>query len=236
MGSWRNGSATEWHSVGYEFESRRLHRRKEFLMYLVILFGALILFARFMGDKIGDVTLFGVTFGVTVVVTAMLLPLRDAIHQIRGRRYVLLTIFLAGTIIYVFFPTIDYPELQLPSTMAYVAALVWMELVDSLFYAIFRRWGWGPGVVISDLVAAPLLAIVFIWLIFGELQSRGLTALVGYDSRWEWTWDYIVNGDLLAKYLTLVVIYVILFTTNLPTRMSGLPMFKRADQEVQHAE
>src|SRR5687768_4136787 len=105
-------------------------------MYLVLLFGALIIFARFMDDKVGDVTIFGVTFGVTVVVTAMLLPLRDAIHQIRGRRYVLITIFLSGCIVYAFFPSIDYPELQLPSTMAFVAALVWMELVDSFFYAV----------------------------------------------------------------------------------------------------
>jgi hypothetical protein len=205
-------------------------------MYLVLLFGALIIFARFAGNKVGDIELFGVTFGVTVVVTAMLLPLRDAIHQIQGRRFVILTIFLSGTVVYVFFPNIDVPELQLPSTMAFVAALIWMELVDSLFYATFRRWGWAAGVVISDLVAAPLLGIVFIWLIFGELESRGLHLAVGYDSRWEWTRAYVLHGNLAAKYLTLVAIYVILFTTNLPTRMSGLPMFKRADSEVRHAE
>jgi uncharacterized PurR-regulated membrane protein YhhQ (DUF165 family) len=166
-------------------------------MWLVVLFGLIVAVSRFAAHEVGYVTYFGYTFTAGTGLLAALLPLRDIIQERNNRRYALVAMFVGLLIGVMFFGG---------NGLVIAIALFWTEVVDFAVFTSLRKYGWGVAMVASDLISAPLTPLIGFWLINGTVGMP--------------------NGQLIAKLATLAIIYAVFFATNLPEKITGLPLWR----------
>ena len=116
----------------------------------------------------GAIMLFGIVpvgFGLMapagVYFAGLVFSLRDALHETRGRRWVVVAILLGAAI-----SAALSPHLALASGLAFLFS----ELADFAVYAPLRERTRLGAVVASNTVGVVVDSALFLWLAFGSLQ------------------------------------------------------------------
>lgn len=172
-------------------------------MFLVFLLGLIILIVEFIGRFIHPLYFFGRLIPPAVLIMPIISPLRDLIQQRRQRVYALIAMFIA-VICFLFTTTLHGAEIA-------AATLMWVEIVDFLLYSYFRRYGWLVGVIVSDLVAVPMLLPMYVW-----LRGYPISAVPAYI--------------YVAEFCSLLLVYVIMLATPIRNLFVGLPMLGKRQE------
>ena len=173
-------------------------------MFLVFILGLLVLICEFIGNYIRPFHVFGYTFPPAVFFLPIISPLRDLIQERRQRAHAFIAMGLAVLAFYFTTP--------LKNAEAAAAALIWVELVDFAFYTYFRRFGWGIGVVLSDLISVPLLLPLYIVFLGHSPHIVPLHFFVG-------------------EFVVLVLAYIVILITPIRKLFTGLPMIGKRSEE-----
>jgi hypothetical protein len=142
------------------------------------------------------------TFGFIAVAPGVMAPagvlfagvaftLRDALHRLYGRKYVLAAIAIGGAISF----WIE-PVFAIASAIAFTVS----ELADLMVYERLRVRGWTFAVVGSNCAGMVVDSVLFLWLAFGSLD--------------------FIEGQLIGKaYMTAAAVAVIWGYRALPLRV-----------------
>lgn len=165
---------------------------------LLVMFAAIIILTHVSIKYHPFVHIGGHEFLIANALIVSLLPLRDVLQAAGGRRASL--VVLGMSLIIVYFIRVDYAVVG-----AAAAALFWTEVVDFALYTYFRQWGWALGMAVSDVLSAPVLALIYRWLTDSPVK--------------------LDRGDLTEKYIVLACIYVVLFVLHTPRafKEAGIP-------------
>ncbi len=121
---------------------------------------------------------FGLAAPAGVFFAGIAFTLRDGLHEIGGRTWVLGAIAVGGVLSYF----ID-PVFALASATAFTVS----ELVDYSIYAPLRRRSWLPAITVSNIGGLTVDSVLFLWIAFGSLE--------------------FIEGQLLGKaYMTLAFV------------------------------
>jgi hypothetical protein len=82
---------------------------------------------------------------------------RDVIQQHGGRNLALISLVVSMVIVY-------FIRDDTLFVGAFAAALFWTEIIDFGLYTYFRQYGWAAGLIVSDVLSAPLLPLIYQWL------------------------------------------------------------------------
>ncbi len=104
---------------------------------------------------------FGLMAPAGVYFAGLVFSLRDALHETRGRRWVVVAILLGAAI-----SAALSPQLALASGLAFLFS----ELADFAVYAPLRERNRLGAVVASNTVGVVVDSALFLWLAFGSLQ------------------------------------------------------------------
>lgn len=165
---------------------------------LVAIFAALILFAHLWAQYGRAFETFGLRWSLATVVLCLLLPLRDMIQNVGGRKAVLVTIGITAVLGYF----IRHEGLQ---AGAVAVSLLWMEILDFGVWTYFKKFGWAVGMIVSDVLSAPLLPLMYVWLV-------GLPA-------------HLVFDGLTVRFIILSFVYFFFLVVREPHSFSNLPKF-----------
>lgn len=172
-------------------------------MFLVFLLGLIILTVEFIGRVVHPFFLFGRFFPPAILIVPIIAPLRDLIQQRKHRVHALIAMGIA--VIAFFFTT------TLSDAVIAAAVLTWVELIDFALYTYFRRYGWLVGLVVSDVIAVPILLPMYVWL-------RGFPVSV------------VPEYMYVAEYCSLAVIYILMLATPIRNLFVGLPMLGKRQE------
>ena len=121
---------------------------------------------------------FGLAAPAGVFFAGIAFTLRDGLHEIGGRTWVLGAIAVGGVLSYF----ID-PVFAIASATAFTVS----ELVDYSIYAPLRRRSWLPAITVSNIGGLTVDSVIFLWLAFNSFD--------------------FLEGQLLGKaYMTLVFV------------------------------
>ena len=148
-------------------------------LILALAFAGTVLAANAALEKWGIVAVgFGLAAPAGVFFAGIAFTLRDGLHEIGGRTWVLGAIAVGGVLSYF----ID-PVFALASATAFTVS----ELVDYSIYAPLRRRSWLPAITVSNIGGLTVDSVLFLWIAFGSLE--------------------FIEGQLLGKaYMTLVFV------------------------------
>jgi len=148
-------------------------------LVLALAFAGTVLAANAALEKWGIVAVgFGLAAPAGVFFAGIAFTLRDGLHEIGGRTWVLGAIAVGGVLSYF----ID-PVFALASATAFTVS----ELVDYSIYAPLRRRSWLPAITVSNIGGLTVDSVLFLWIAFGSLD--------------------FIEGQLLGKaYMTLVFV------------------------------
>ena len=148
-------------------------------LVLALAFAGTVLAANAALEKWGIVAVgFGLAAPAGVFFAGIAFTLRDGLHEIGGRTWVLGAIAVGGALSYF----ID-PVFALASATAFTVS----ELVDYSIYAPLRRRSWLPAITVSNIGGLTVDSVLFLWIAFGSLE--------------------FIEGQLLGKaYMTLVFV------------------------------
>jgi len=146
---------------------------------LALAFAGTVLAANAALETWGIVAVgFGLTAPAGVFFAGIAFTLRDGLHEVGGRTWVLGAIAVGGALSYF----ID-PVFALASATAFTVS----ELVDYSIYAPLRRRSWLPAITVSNIGGLTVDSVLFLWIAFGSLD--------------------FIEGQLLGKaYMTLVFV------------------------------
>lgn len=96
--------------------------------------------------------------------------LRDALHELGGRGWVLAAIATGALVSYVIEDAATIPGGHVPIAVASAAAFMLSELADLVVYSPLRDRNWPTAVVASNVVGAVVDSVLFLWLAFGSLD------------------------------------------------------------------
>jgi len=148
-------------------------------LVLALAFAGTVLAANAALETWGIVAVgFGLAAPAGVFFAGIAFTLRDGLHEIGGRTWVLGAIAVGGALSYF----ID-PVFALASATAFTVS----ELVDYSIYAPLRRRSWLPAITVSNIGGLTVDSVLFLWIAFGSLD--------------------FIEGQLLGKaYMTLVFV------------------------------
>ena len=148
-------------------------------LVLALAFAGTVLAANAALETWGIVAVgFGLAAPAGVFFAGIVFTLRDGLHEIGGRTWVLGAIAVGGALSYF----ID-PVFALASATAFTVS----ELVDYSIYAPLRRRSWLPAITVSNIGGLTVDSVLFLWIAFGSLD--------------------FIEGQLLGKaYMTLVFV------------------------------
>lgn len=106
---------------------------------------------------------FGLTAPAGVFFAGLAFTMRDLLHDVAGRRWVIIAI-LVGAGLSAFLE--DAQKFAVASAVAFLVS----ETVDLLVYTPLAARGWLRAVLASNIVGFTLDSILFLWLAFGSLQ------------------------------------------------------------------
>lgn len=96
--------------------------------------------------------------------------LRDALHEVAGRRWVLGAIATGAVVSYVIEDAILIPGGLVPIAVASAAAFAVSELADFAVYSPLRERSWPTAVAASNIIGAVVDSALFLWLAFGTVD------------------------------------------------------------------
>jgi uncharacterized PurR-regulated membrane protein YhhQ (DUF165 family) len=148
-------------------------------LVLALAFAGTVIGANAALEKWGIVAVgFGLAAPAGVFFAGIAFTLRDGLHEIGGRTWVLGAIAVGGVLSYF----ID-PVFALASATAFTVS----ELVDYSIYAPLRRRSWLPAITVSNIGGLTVDSVLFLWIAFGSLE--------------------FIEGQLLGKaYMTLAFV------------------------------
>tara|TARA_R100000315_G_C5216450_1_gene129351 strand:+ start:35 stop:541 length:507 start_codon:yes stop_codon:yes gene_type:complete len=124
---------------------------------------------------------FGLTAPAGVFAAGLAFSVRDWMHEVGGRRWVLVAIFLGAFLSWCIEPTF-----AIASGLAFACS----ELLDFAIYTPLRRRGWIPAVLASNAAGMVADSALFLSLAFGSLQ--------------------FIEGQLVGKaYMTIIAIAIV---------------------------
>jgi hypothetical protein len=156
---------------------------------LLVMFAAIIILTHLSIKYHPFVTILDHKYLIANALIVMLLPLRDVLQAAGGRRASL--VVLGMSLVIVYFIRVDYAIVG-----AAAAALFWTEVFDFALYAYFKRFGWAVGMIVSDVLSAPVLALIYRWLTESPVV--------------------LDKDDLAQKYVVLACIYLVLIFVHTP--------------------
>lgn len=104
----------------------------------------------------------GLTFGI-----------RDALHELGGRRDVVAAIVAGAVLSYLLSDAVALPGGRVSIAVASGVAFLLGELVDLAVYDPLRERAWTAAVVASNLAGAVVDSVLFLWLAFGAVDAVG---------------------------------------------------------------
>lgn len=104
---------------------------------------------------------FGLMAPAGVFFAGLAFGLRDLLHELGGRRWVLTAIALGGAVSYLAAPSF---------ALASAVAFLFSETADFLVYDPLRERSWSGAVVLSNLAGAVIDSALFLWLAFGSID------------------------------------------------------------------
>lgn len=104
----------------------------------------------------------GLTFGI-----------RDAIHELGGRRWVVASILIGAGVSYWLSDAVTIPGGKTSIAVASGVAFLLSESVDFAVYSPLRERHWIAGVVASNLVGSLVDSLLFLWMAFGAVDAVG---------------------------------------------------------------
>lgn len=96
--------------------------------------------------------------------------LRDLLHELGGRRWVLGAIAVGAAVSYFIEDAATIPGGLAPIAVASAAAFTVSELADLVVYSPLRGRSWPAAVTLSNIVGAVIDSALFLWLAFGGLD------------------------------------------------------------------
>ena len=131
-------------------------------LVLALAFAGTVLAANAALETWGIVAVgFGLAAPAGVFFAGIAFTLRDGLHEIGGRTWVLGAIAVGGALSYF----ID-PVFALASATAFTVS----ELVDYSIYAPLRRRSWLPAITVSNIGGLTVDSVLFLWIAFGSLD------------------------------------------------------------------
>lgn len=137
-------------------------------------------FAAFVGTVVaanwalaryGIVTIWpGVEAPAGVYFAGLAFGLRDALHELGGRRWVLAAIATGAVMSLYIEDAVTIPGGHVAIAIASAAAFALSELADLAIYTPLRERHWPTAVAASNLVGAAVDSALFLWLAFGSLD------------------------------------------------------------------
>lgn len=127
--------------------------------FLGCIVGANAVLARY-----GMVTVFGLTVPAGVVFAGLSFGVRDALHELAGRRWVAALIVVGAALSWWIEPAF---------AVASGAAFLCSEMADLAVYSPLRERRWWAAVAASNLVGSALDSLLFLWLAFGTIAGWG---------------------------------------------------------------
>jgi hypothetical protein len=176
----------------------------------LFLFGFFMVFGSFLGLQFGIVSVFGLSFTLGIFFSVPLYTLRDILQE-QPETWIKFLLIPAIAYLLIFFMSLHYVHDPLHRSVAVAISITWTLLVDRNVYTWFRKFGWGTAMIVSDLIAVPMVTIFFFYL---------------YKGGWS-----VPDGQLIMKYLTLVVVYAILFSTGWIDKYMKGPRFIKLPRE-----
>lgn len=132
-------------------------------------FVATVYAANFALGRWGIVSIgFGLMAPAGVYFAGLAFGLRDALHELGGRWWVLSAIACGAVLSYVIEDAVTIPGGHVPIAVGSAVAFGLSELADFAIYAPLRERRWSLAVVASNLAGAVLDSILFLWLAFGS--------------------------------------------------------------------
>lgn len=104
---------------------------------------------------------FGLMAPAGVYFAGLAFTLRDGLHELGGRRWVVAAILIGAAL---------SGLLSGPLALASGVAFLLSEAADYAVYAPLRQRGWLPAVVASNIVGVVVDSALFLWLAFGSLD------------------------------------------------------------------
>jgi len=111
---------------------------------------------------------FGLAAPAGVYFAGLAFGLRDALHELGGRRWVLAAIALGAGVSYLIEDAATIPGGYLPIAAASGLAFAVSELADFAVYDPLRRRQWSVAVIASNVVGAVVDSLLFLTLAFGS--------------------------------------------------------------------
>lgn len=113
---------------------------------------------------------FGLYAPAGVFFAGLAFGLRDALHDLAGRRSVLASIATGAAVSYLIEDGVTIPGGHVPIAAASAAAFAVSEMADLAVYEPLRDRRWTAAVVASNAVGAVVDSALFLWLAFGSLD------------------------------------------------------------------
>lgn len=151
---------------------------------LAAAFVATVIAANWALERFGIVPLgFGFEGPAGVFFAGLGFLLRDALHEVAGRAWVVGSILVGAAVSYLISDAITIPGGHVPIAVASAVAFLLSEFADFSVYTPLRERSVGWAVGASQVVGAAVDSAVFLWLALGSLaffwgQFIGKTYLV----------------------------------------------------------
>lgn len=148
-------------------------------------FVATVFCANWAVETLGVVpVLFGLMAPAGVFFAGLGFTLRDLLHDVGGRRWVVVAILTGAAL---------SALLSGPLALASGAAFLLSESVDFAVYTPLRRRGWLTAVAASNVFGLVVDSAVFLWLAFssldflaGQIIGKGYMTLIAIGLLWMW--------------------------------------------------
>ncbi len=136
---------------------------------LAVAFALTVVGANWALRRYGFVDIgFGLVAPAGVFFAGLAFGLRDALHELGGRWWVLGSIAVGAAVSYLIEDGVTIPGGMVPIAVASAVAFALSELADLAVYEPLRERQWVPAVIASNIVGSILDSIIFLWLAFGS--------------------------------------------------------------------
>lgn len=176
---------------------------------LLVLYYILITMGSLISLKVAHVDVYGLTFTIGAILSTPVFLLRD-IFEVKHQSLQAFSLTFPAVLV-VYLASSALVDNPVQRATAFFISLTWAMLIDRNIYTYFRRWGWAVGVFMSDIVSVPMLSICYFYAYTGHYA--------------------VPDGQLIVKYLTLLVIYAILFNTRVLDRIFDGPRVKKIPRQ-----
>jgi hypothetical protein len=165
---------------------------------LVALFLALIILSQLLWERGWHFEIFGYTVFLGSIVIAYLPVTRDFVQESGGRKIALALIPIAAIVAWAIRSDSNI-------ALAAAAAIFWSEVVDFGLWTYFKKWGWGTGMLVSDIISTPVFPVLY--------------ALLGPFN------DPNIDKAVVIRYLALIPVYAFFFFVREPKTFKNRPRF-----------